>query len=485
MYLLAGIAGLAGTATYGQAVLPEKMLPDMRQIASQIFFEPTDRQIDGEPVYMGRGAGYSVFLSKNEISFTVTTSHDSTNKHPDAYRTVRLAFTPDPGVSISGLEELEGKSNYFSGSDPQMWRRNVPHFAKVLYNNVYPGIDLVFYSRGGKLEFDYLVRPGANPDLIRFKTVGGETSLSPAADLVVRADKRDLITIKKPAAFQKTTEQTGVPVRFERNHSEFGLRVEQYNRSQQVLIDPALIFSTYLTTSCANCNVSINGMAADASGVYLAGSTNATPFPSVNGGPGVTEAGEQAFIMKLGPTGSNIIYEDFFSGSNRVPGAQADSVAVDSTGAAYVVGVVPFPAPAFPTTTGVFSTSQPSVPCPAVMAEVYDCGIPFAMKISPDGTTIQYSTFLQTTYPSGSNNTGTDIVHPLSSAVDSTGALYISGTAGGSGCSDDLPSGALMPLPTTVGAFQTIQPAGCTAFAMKLNPYSICLRLRYLSRSDL
>lgn len=470
IYLLAGIAGLAGTATHGQAVLPEKMLPDMRQITSQIFFEPTDRQIDGEQVYMGRAAGYSVFLSKNEISFTVTTSHDSTNKHPDAYRTVRLAFTADPHASIVGIEELEGKSNYFSGSNPQMWRRNVPHFAKVLYNNIYPGIDLVFYSRNGQMEFDYLVRPGANPDLIHLKTIGGETSLSPVGDLVVRADKRDLITIKKPAAFQKATQQTVVPVRFERNRSEFGLRVAQYNRSQQLVIDPALIFSTYLTTDCANCDVSVNGMAADASGVYLVGSTNATPFPSVSGGPQATETGEQAFIMKLGPTGSNIIYEDFFSGSGRVPGAQAYSVAVDSVGAAYVVGVVAFPAPAFPTTTGVFSTSQPSAPCPAVMAQVYDCGLPFAMKVSPDGTTIQYSTFLQTPYPSGNTNTATDIIHPLSSAVDSTGALYISGTAGANGCSSDFPSGSLMPLPVTVGAFQTVQPARCTAFAMKLNP---------------
>lgn len=194
------IAALTAAAVYGQDLPPKTPSPSVRQIPSQVFFEPTETS-SVEPLFEGHGNGYSVFLSKGEVALVVPTSIGAGTKRPSKYQTVRLVFGSGAQASVVGIDELEGKSNYFSGSDPALWRRNVPHFGKVLYQNIYPGIDLIFYSRDGQLEFDYAVTPGAHTDLIHFKTVGGETALNAAGDLVIRAGKRDLLTIKRPVAY--------------------------------------------------------------------------------------------------------------------------------------------------------------------------------------------------------------------------------------------------------------------------------------------
>src|SRR5438046_3860535 len=67
---------------------------------------------------------------------------------------------------VVGLEELPGKTNYFSGNDPNKWRTNVSTFAKVRYGNVYPGVDLVYYGNQGQSECDFIVAPGADPKAI-------------------------------------------------------------------------------------------------------------------------------------------------------------------------------------------------------------------------------------------------------------------------------------------------------------------------------
>ena len=77
----------------------------------------------------------------------------------------------NPDAKVTGLEELPGKSNYFLGNDPKKWRTNVPHFARVRFEDVYPGIDLVYYgTEQGQLEYDFIVHPGADPAIIRQST---------------------------------------------------------------------------------------------------------------------------------------------------------------------------------------------------------------------------------------------------------------------------------------------------------------------------
>lgn len=465
---------LSAGAALGQEVGARKPAPQIRRLPSQVFFEPTADQSGDGPLYVGRGNGYSVFLSKREVALVVPSSLDPKTKQPDHYQTVRLVFDGDSHANVVGIDDLEGKSNYFSGTNPEQWRRNVPHFGKVLYQNIYPGIDLIFYSRDGQLEFDYALSPGTNPDLIRFKTIGGETSISAAGDLLVRTGKRDLLTIKRPHAYQESGDRRAVLVHYTRDNRELALRVAPYDVSLPLTVDPALVFSTYITSNCAVsgfCGYTVNGVAADASGVYLTGYSEQTPFPSVANGPtAMPTNGPDIFLTKLDPTGSHILYSDLFAGTSYpLIGNSTAYVSVDSLGAAYLAGMA---TPGFPTTAGAFVTANPGG-----CGGYNKCVEPFAMKISPDGSTIQYSTFLQSPYPSGSSQpfTTTELAQVAAAAVDSSGALYIVGNVETISCFggtfNDPPAGNLMPLAVTTGAVQTTRPSGCQdAFALKLNP---------------
>jgi len=85
----------------------------------------------------------------------------------------------NPGAKVTGLEELPGKSNYFIGNDPKKWRTNVPNYAKVKYANVYPGVDLVYYGNQGKLEYDFVVQPGADARSIQLAINSDEPDARP------------------------------------------------------------------------------------------------------------------------------------------------------------------------------------------------------------------------------------------------------------------------------------------------------------------
>ena len=87
----------------------------------------------------------------------------------------------NPNAVATGGDELPGKTNYFIGNNPKKWRTNVPTYAKVKYKGVYPGIDLVYYgNQGGRLEYDFVVAPGANPNVIAFDVGVGSPRRLPA-----------------------------------------------------------------------------------------------------------------------------------------------------------------------------------------------------------------------------------------------------------------------------------------------------------------
>jgi hypothetical protein len=215
-----------------------------------------------------------------------------------------------------------------------------------------------------------------------------------------------------------------------------------------------LIFATYVSSNCSACTDSIYDIAADNTGVYLTGVTSATNFPATANGPtpGNTQEGPRTFIVKLDPTGSQVLYSAFLGNS------QAQAIAVDALGSAYVSGST-FPTvggvSTFPLTSGVFSSTVPS------NATGFAA---FAAKLSPDGSTILYSTLLQQPSPNPAGSP--HLVNPSKIAVDSTGALYIGGVET---VDSTRPNGvsSWMSLPVTLGAFQTTPGS---AFVLKLNP---------------
>jgi Abnormal spindle-like microcephaly-assoc'd, ASPM-SPD-2-Hydin/Beta-propeller repeat len=425
-------------------------------LQGHIFFERNDGQTDSQVLYLSHGSGYSLFLTRTGATIVLPELRKKGSgaaTRPARY--FRLRFEgANPQTGVTGIEALPGTSNYFFGSDPKLWHTRVPQFAKVRYSNLYPGIDLIFYFRDGQLEYDVIASPGADPSAISLQTEGANTSLTRDGDVAIKMGTKEVVRLRKPYAFQSGEAATVVPASYAFHHGELSFVLGDYDRRRQLVIDPALIFATYVTSNCSACTDSIYDIAADNTGVYLTGVTSATNFPATANGPtpGNTQEGPRTFIVKLDPTGSQVLYSALLGDS------QGQAIAVDALGSAYVSGST-FPTAGgvstFPLTSGVFSSTVPS------NATGFAA---FAAKLSPDGSTILYSTLLQQPSPNPAGSPHLD--RPSKIAVDSTGALYIGGVET---VDSTRPNGVStwMSVPVTLGAFQTTPGS---AFVLKLNP---------------
>jgi hypothetical protein len=418
----------------------------------QNFFERNYGQADSEVLYLSRGPKYSLFLTRTGMTIVLPalqkqTPGGVTSNAQDA-KYFRLRFgSANLQPQVTGIENLPGVSNYFSGSDPKLWHAGVPHFARVRYSNLYPGIDLVFYFRDGQLEYDLVAAPDADPSAIFLRAEGANPSVTREGDVAIKSGENELVRLRKPYAYQRGAI---VPARYSLHRGNLSFALGKYDRNQPLVIDPTLIFASFVSSNCAECTDRILDMTADNTGVYLTGETSASSFPATATSPAPTaKQTGQTFIVKIDPTGSHVLYTTFLSNGN------GRSIAVDGTGSVYVTGITAFPAPSgfmsFPLTAGVFSGTVP----PNSSGNVA-----FATKLSSDGSTIVYSTLLQ--QPGGTSPP--QLVTPTKIAVDSTGALYVTGLAAGAATPLN---NTWNPLPTTAGAFQTTPGS---AFVMKLNP---------------
>jgi hypothetical protein len=158
-------------------------------------------------------------------------------------------------AAVMGAEELPGKSNYFIGKDPKNWRTSITNYAKVRYQGVYPGVDLVYYgNQGGQLEYDFVVAPGADPkaigldiatDLARAAKGGREPSLRIAAngDLVIKTNGGE-VRFQKPVVYQEqfATRHSVDGRCVLRGKHGVGFEVASYDHSKPLIIDPSLSY---------------------------------------------------------------------------------------------------------------------------------------------------------------------------------------------------------------------------------------------------
>jgi hypothetical protein len=393
-------------------------------------------------------------------------------------------------AKVTGLEELPGKSNYFIGSDPKKWRTNVPNYAKVKYANVYPGVDLVYYGNQGQLEYDFVVRPGADPRSIqlaivsdkqvgsRQKAVGsareapdrapeGQSAIDnrkssiPAAlhvnatgDLVVGTDGGEVI-FHKPVVYQldesrpssvvtrqlRSTKDQGQGTRDGGKHyvdGQYVLRSDQsvafqvasYDPAKPLVIDPALAYSTRLGGGGVDYGDEI---AVDTSGnVYVSGITFSQRFPTTAGAFQTTcgsRTSSCVFVSKLNARGSALIYSTYLGGTVQ---DLVSGIAVDASGNAYLTGSTA--SSDFPTTSGAFQTTY---------GRSIDA---FVSKLNAAGSALLYSSYLG----GRGNDVGTAIT------LDGSGNAYVTGDAGAN-------------FPTTPGAFQTTD-RGTDVFVVKISP---------------
>jgi Beta-propeller repeat/Abnormal spindle-like microcephaly-assoc'd, ASPM-SPD-2-Hydin len=380
-------------------------------------FETNQGQTDARVDFLAHGNGYTVFLTRENATLLLRAQSgenaspakpvpSSISKSAKRIATsVRLALAgANPHTEVEALDAQLGKSNYLIGSNPSNWHRNVPHFARVKYRDVYPGIDLVYYGNQGQLESDYVLAPGTSPNQIGVRIEGTDKlKLNSQGDLVLSTKLGDVLLHKPRAYQQRAGSQQEVAANFiQRGPHTIGIEVASYDATQPLIIDPVLSYSTYLGGTA---NQLLTGIAADSSGfAYVTGTTTSADFPTVAGGlhTTITNPASNALITKLKQDGTGLVYSTFLGGTGT-QGDGADAIAVDSAGDAYIVG----------------STSSSDFPVtPSAYQPFNKGGGGYFSKLDPTGSTLLYSTYL-----SGS---GSDSLSAI--ALDTNNAAYITGS---------------------------------------------------------
>jgi hypothetical protein len=342
----------------------------MANVALGSYFNPAAPRVAPRLLFNAVGLPRGLLPTSEQLRDSFARRDEAGIPNPESRTPAVLRMSlagSNPHAKVSGLEELPGKSNYFIGNDPKKWRTNVPTYGKVKYEGVYRGVDLVYYGNQGRLEYDFVVAPGADPSSIqltiipdeqvgsRQKAVGSETeaqdrepesqsainnreSSIPAplridrnGDLVVQADGGE-VRFHKPVVYQ--TESTVDSRRSRVDHqstpkrtTDYGQRttdakyvlkgdnqvtfeVASYDRSRPLVIDPVLVYSTYLGGSDLDHGSAI---AVDASGnAYVTGSTSSTDFLTTSGAFKASLRGSMnAFVTKLNAAGSALVYSTY------------------------------------------------------------------------------------------------------------------------------------------------------------------------------
>ncbi|MBI4468528.1 MAG: SBBP repeat-containing protein [Acidobacteria bacterium] len=245
----------------------------------------------------------------------------------------------NPQSEVVGGNELPGKVNYFIGNDPARWHTLIPTYARVQYREVYPGIDLVYHGDQGQLEYEFMVAPGADPSRIALEFRGAKgLAIDARGDLVLQmADGREFRQ-RRPVIYQEAVgRRMEVEGAFQitNSGSSVGFRIAGYDSTRPLVSDPVLVYSTYFG-GIGN-ETEWRAIAADAAGnAYVAGTTASVNFPVANAIQSELRGTQDAFVAKLNPAGSTLIYCTYLGGSAAEIGY---AIAVDMSGNAYVTGL--------------------------------------------------------------------------------------------------------------------------------------------------
>jgi len=202
-------------ATAASATVNETKLADAYG-KLPLSFEANQGQTDRRVKFLSRGSGYALFLTGDEAVLALKKGNPerkqsaavppAAGKHVSSETTDFLRMRllgASPAVLVSGVDERAGKSNYFVGNDPAKWQTNVPTYAKVKYEEVYPGINLIYYGNQRQLEYDFVVAPGADPKEIRLRFHGTKSLAIDERGALVLETKLDQCDSTGPTCIRK------------------------------------------------------------------------------------------------------------------------------------------------------------------------------------------------------------------------------------------------------------------------------------------
>jgi hypothetical protein len=381
-----------------------------------IRFEKNQGQYDDNVRFISQGLGYTLFLTSDEavLSFlelgNITNKYDldidldSTTTSKSSTMRIKLVGS-NISPTLEGLGKLPGKSNYFIGNDADNWQTDIPNYSRVCYNEVYPGIDLIYYGNQRKLEYDFIIAPHFDPNQISLRFEGNDsTVIDKDGNLLLKKDGKEVV-FKAPEIYQEVDGE-----KIEVNGSYcylqdkvIGFDIGAYNDEIPLIIDPKLIYATYLGGSLIDYGWDI---AVDTLGhAYVVGETHSPDFPTKNGIENMPVGGNKIssniFLAKLSPDGKDLIYSTYIGGSRDDKGY---AIAVDLEGNAYITG--PTASHDFPMEKARDSTFEPD-----------GLGDGFVTKINPKGNGLVFSTYLGGSYH--------DFPHGI--AVDCSKNVFIGG----------------------------------------------------------
>ncbi len=420
-----------------------------RYAAVPLFFEANQGQTDSRARFLARSSGYTIFLTPAETVLvgaapqeerrSFSKSRAASEPLPSDVLRMKLVGA-NPAPELSGIDELPGKVNYLIGNDRRGWHTGVPIYSQVRAEQAYPGVDLVFHGEDRQLEYDFLVSPWADPNSISIQFEGAPVEIDSVGDLVLSTESGE-VRVHRPVAYQlvqksgqpETGKKHFVNSRFVlRGNGQVAFEIAAYDHSQPLVIDPVLVYSTYLGGSFPDEPLSV---AVDSAGsAYVTGITCSADFPVTTGAYQTTHKGpggncpmsqnsfEDTFVTKFNAAGTGLVYSTYIGGSASDRGYD---IAVDSSGNAYIAGQTA--STDYPTTAGAFITT-----CPG---GVNGCNTGTVTKLNSTGSKLVYSTYF-----GGPGNMGATGI-----AVNSSGQAYVTGSTDES-------------FPTTASAFQASNP---------------------------
>ncbi len=398
-----------------------------------LSFEINLGQRDERAKFLARGKGYTAFFSPDKVILGIikptekrdVSKFDNINhkedkiSSPENYEVNVFGMKLEgcnPNAEIIGEEELLGKVNYFKGNDPSKWVTNISTYAKIRYKEIYPGIDLVYYGNKGQLEHDFIIKPGANPNDITLSFEGIEKiELDDNSNLLISI-KDEQLRLLKPKVYQDIR---GAKKEIDSSYNikdleHVSFKLGDYNREIPLIIDPVLIYSTYLGGSSVDAGYPECCIAVDNNGsAYVAGRTSSSDFPLENPYQDTIIGSPEFFVTKFTEDGTGLVYSTYLGGSDF---DDVFDIAVDDNGSAYVTGM---------TNSSDFPLENPYQDTLKGYIDV------FITKLTEDGSGLVYSTYLGGSIGSFSPslNYGRGI------AVDNNGNASITGATN----TDDFP----------------------------------------------
>src|SRR5215831_3907167 len=381
-------------------------------------FEPNMGQFPAAMRFASVGPAHALFLKSSGFKLRLRNADNS-----EAV-SLEVAFPgANQSAEIRGVGMLSTETNYFRG-EPKRWITHVPAYEKVIVENAYPGIDVAYYVKENRFEYDFIVEPGATPDSIDVRLKGASyIALTDQGDLTIHIDDQKIL-LSKPVLYQDIEgRRVYVDGRYDvRAHDRVGFKTGAYDRAVPLVIDPQLVYSIYGAAMTR-----VYGIGRDAAGnLYVCGTT-----PDL----GPNDQATDAYVAKLNAAGSALLWSNHFGSLGYSDSATA--IAVDRFGKAYVTGWTTYftgpSLPKFPTTPNAIQTAFAGIDA-------------FLTKFDANGNML-YSTLL--------GGKGSDAAAAV--AVDSLGNTFVAGQTD----SADFP---------TPKAFQGWRRGNSDGFVSVINP---------------